>query len=404
VTWSLTEAITVPLAAVVDPAAAASLLFATSVLGSAAAAFRSASPIAGALTLAVGSAGLSALDLVVAGSIGHAVLEHDNGSTGRIVAVALGAGCMQLLGMLGGAALYSLSGRARDLALELEVLHLAPLVAVLGALLLLAYDPRNLLALVPAVVLCVAFCETVRRFGYRALELRRRDEDRSALLRMVLESSDEQRKSLALRVHDGPLQSILALKLAVEAAEPDDIAARGVPEALDAVARELRDLMRVSLPGPDLPSLDRAVLQERSAFERGFHHGVHVDFDVTDELEPGMELLLFRVLHESLLNAQRHSGAQEVRVTLRQEAESVLLRVEDDGKGVRPERLDEALRSGHLGVATMRERVEQVNGRFDLRSSNRGTCVEVTIPLVRKRVSRRNWRRTEEGVTQADVD
>jgi two-component system NarL family sensor kinase len=301
--------------------------------------------------------------------------------------------------MLGGAVLYSLSGRARDLALEVEVLHLAPLVAVLGALLLLAYDPSNLLALVPAVVLCLAFCETVRRFGYRALELRRRDEDRSALLRMVLESSDEQRKALALRVHDGPLQSILALKFAVEAAESDDTAARGVGDALDAVARELRDLMRVSLPVAESPSLDRAVLQERSAFERGFNDGVHVDFDVTVELEPGMELLLFRVLHESLLNAQRHSGAQGVRVTLRQEAESVLLRVEDDGKGVRPERLEEALRSGHLGIATMRERVEQANGRFDLRSGDHGTCVEVAIPLVRKRVSRRNRRRPEERVT-----
>jgi signal transduction histidine kinase len=90
-------------------------------------------------------------------------------------------------------------------------------------------------------------------------------------------------------------------------------------------------------------------------------------------------LCLFRVAQEALNNVTRHAGAAAARVTLRPKDGGLLLAVRDDGVGfdsARPGRV----RS--LGLASMRERVQLVNGTFDVESApGRGTTVIAWVPV-----------------------
>jgi PAS domain S-box-containing protein len=90
--------------------------------------------------------------------------------------------------------------------------------------------------------------------------------------------------------------------------------------------------------------------------------------------EAGVELL--RILQEALANARRHSGAENIRVVLRAEGGDVLAEVSDDGIGFEPG----AVRRG-VGLSAMRERVERLGGRLEIRSRpGGGTRVEVRVP------------------------
>jgi signal transduction histidine kinase len=87
---------------------------------------------------------------------------------------------------------------------------------------------------------------------------------------------------------------------------------------------------------------------------------------------------LFLILREAVRNAAAHSGARRIAVELEVVREGVTAVVEDDGRGLEPER---ANASGGTGLASMEERASLLGGTFGLSSSpGRGTRVEVAVP------------------------
>jgi len=91
---------------------------------------------------------------------------------------------------------------------------------------------------------------------------------------------------------------------------------------------------------------------------------------------------LLRVLQEALINARRHSGARNVEVRLGLEAQEemmmmmVVAEVVDDGRGFDPA----STRVG-VGLSAMRERVEGLGGKIEVRSLlGEGTSIRVMIP------------------------
>jgi signal transduction histidine kinase len=113
--------------------------------------------------------------------------------------------------------------------------------------------------------------------------------------------------------------------------------------------------------------------------------GIPVQFlceGLTAWLSEDVSLCLYRIAQETLRNVRKHAGAAEVQVRLRGEGGGVSLRVEDTGNGFD---VEEARKSGGLGLISMEERVRLVNGRFAIRSSRgTGTTVEVFVPLDEK--------------------
>jgi signal transduction histidine kinase len=79
----------------------------------------------------------------------------------------------------------------------------------------------------------------------------------------------------------------------------------------------------------------------------------------------------------------RHSGATEVRVRLRADADSPVLAVENNGKGIEKEKI---LSKESLGLLGMRERAQMFGGRITVTGTpGTGTIVTVEIPPVEKR-------------------
>jgi signal transduction histidine kinase len=110
------------------------------------------------------------------------------------------------------------------------------------------------------------------------------------------------------------------------------------------------------------------------------------------DMEPEMAADLFSITQEAVSNAGRHAKAQTVSISLRSINSDAELRVMDDGEGfgdVDPLGPGEP---GHLGLASMRERAELLDGELTIESMERGTKVVLRAPLARRGILSRRAR------------
>ena len=113
--------------------------------------------------------------------------------------------------------------------------------------------------------------------------------------------------------------------------------------------------------------------------------GIATQLDIPDHLDrlsQSTEVVLFRVLQESLTNVHRHSGSRVAKISMSVEGENIHLTVMDHGRGF-GEQTDGSTRVG-VGIAGMRERVRELGGEFRIDSTSRGTTIHVTMPLREK--------------------
>jgi signal transduction histidine kinase len=94
-----------------------------------------------------------------------------------------------------------------------------------------------------------------------------------------------------------------------------------------------------------------------------------------DGLPAAVEVAAYRIVSEALTNAARHSGADEVLVTLRRSESMVRVEVEDDGTGMPAEIVP------GVGLQSMRERAAELGGWCTVTGSPRGTRVVAELPL-----------------------
>ena len=100
-------------------------------------------------------------------------------------------------------------------------------------------------------------------------------------------------------------------------------------------------------------------------------------------LPANTEILLFRVLQESLTNIHRHSGSNHAKVRAGIDGEAVSMEITDYGHGMRQELLHNLKISGNgvgVSLAGIRERLREVDGTLDLSSTSDGTTLRVSVP------------------------
>jgi PAS domain S-box-containing protein len=198
----------------------------------------------------------------------------------------------------------------------------------------------------------------------------------------LLRMQDEERRRLGRELHDSVGQYLAALKMGLDSMHPEqnDQLAECVRLAEESM-KEVRTISYLLYP----PMLEEMGL--RSAipwYVDGFakRSGIQVTFEIDpemDRLSRDAELAFFRVLQESLTNVLRHadSPTAEIRLTARDRV--VCLEVCDQGKGL-PAGGGEEQASPGVGLRGMAERMRQLGGDLEIRSSRAGTTVRATMP------------------------
>jgi signal transduction histidine kinase len=104
--------------------------------------------------------------------------------------------------------------------------------------------------------------------------------------------------------------------------------------------------------------------------------------ELTRPLPPGSDFHLLRIAQEALANAVKHAAAREVRISLHETPDAVVLTVRDDGRGFSAAPPD-APGTSHFGLLGMYERVEKIGAVLDIQSSpGHGCTVSVTLPTL----------------------
>jgi two-component system, NarL family, sensor kinase len=210
------------------------------------------------------------------------------------------------------------------------------------------------------------------------------------LSRRTMQAESEVRRRVAESIHDGPVQELIGLDMILSAARNAaengraDEATGLIDEARELGMRNLRALRDEIVDlGPyafQELSFDTAIEDCLPIWRRryGFEVGLAIE---RIDLPPEMAGDLFRIAQEAVVNAGRHAQAKAVSISLRTVGSQVELRVADDGHGFDKNNPIPGGEPGHLGLASMRERAELLDGTLEIESSELGTRVLVLAPL-----------------------
>ena len=219
--------------------------------------------------------------------------------------------------------------------------------------------------------------------------VQQRDQLRS-LSRRLLQIQDEERRHIARELHDSAGQTLAALgmnltQLAQNARNNPAQLAKDIEDAeglIQHLNREIRTTSYLLHP----PLLDESGLSSAlDWYVQGLKERSGLDIDLRipenfERLPADMELVVFRLVQESLTNVHRHSGSKTVSIRVAREADRVIVEVQDEGSGMSAERLAEIQSKGTgVGIMGMRERLRPFNGELVIESNNAGTKVVATL-------------------------
>ena len=233
----------------------------------------------------------------------------------------------------------------------------------------------------------------------RQAELRLQDSEQSLrqLSLRLLRSQDEERRRIARELHDSAGQYLAAIGMALDAARN---AAQNFPALLVRKLEEASEITKVCIKEVRTVShlLHPPLLEELGLasavrwYVEGFsgRSGIRVQIEMPEELVRlgnDVELVLFRVLQESLTNIHRHSGSRTATIRIGVDSQYASLEVQDQGKGKsnsngksNPNVSADGFRPG-IGITGMGERVKDLAGVLTIASDESGTLVKAVIPL-----------------------
>lgn len=204
---------------------------------------------------------------------------------------------------------------------------------------------------------------------------------------------DEERRRIARDLHDTVGQTLAAVKMSIaliRQVKGSPTALQPLIDDLNALADEALQEVRTTSYLLHPPLLDEAGIAPAARwFVEGFarRSGLHIDCDIPQNMDRpsrDRELVLFRILQESLTNVHRHSQASAATVRLTRTGDHIEIEVRDNGKGIpeaRLRRIDSSAAQAGVGITGMRERVLKLGGLFHIEALSPGTAVRAALPL-----------------------
>ena len=210
----------------------------------------------------------------------------------------------------------------------------------------------------------------------------------------LLQMQDEERRRFARELHDSVGQLLAAISMNIsrllqekdKLGEPARTCLDENANLVDQVSKEIRTISHLLHP----PLLDEAGLESAIRwYIEGFaeRSQIRVQLDMPadfDRLSSDQEIAVFRVVQECLTNIHRHSESARAIIRITRGDGQVHLEVRDEGKGIPPEQQVALNSYGAMGVGFrgMRERLRQLGGSLQILSSEEGTVISATLPVV----------------------
>jgi PAS domain S-box-containing protein len=210
----------------------------------------------------------------------------------------------------------------------------------------------------------------------------------------LIHVQDEERRRIARELHDCIGQYLAALGMCLSRLENGNPSKSSETfnecrQLLDRCVSETRTLSYLLHP----PLLDEAGFASAATnyveeFSRRSKIETEISLDLPYRLPADTEILLFRVLQESLTNIHRHSDSRRAKIQAGIDGELVYLEIRDYGHGISQNVLESFKTSGNgvgVGLAGIRERLREVDGKLDLSSTTDGTILRVSLVVAKTR-------------------
>jgi signal transduction histidine kinase len=260
------------------------------------------------------------------------------------------------------------------------------------------YPMRNLDGLIEGILFQgidvteqeLARSQLERRVKERTADLERAEQNLRALSKRLLLAQDEERRRIALELHDSVGQLVAALQWKLVSAQEHAFetgcvtagyvaVCLGLAEDISKEIRTLSYLLHPLLLGEAglLPALEDYIegMRDRS----GLSITLEIDPDL-GRFPQDFETAVFRIVQEALTNIHRHARTSEAFVRIHLDLPFLLVEVEDRRQGMEDSTLLDRQGPG-LGLRGMMERVSQFSGHLAVHAGKRGTTVKATFPL-----------------------
>jgi PAS domain S-box-containing protein len=225
----------------------------------------------------------------------------------------------------------------------------------------------------------------VKRTEERALKQSRAIADlaqaRGELVSQLMLAEERTRQRIAQVLHDDALQRLLAAHqdLMEEGPGPEGRmrAQRALEGSIERIREAVAALHPVTHQQGDLQTALSAIVRQH-ATRGGFRHTVRVEPEasgVEDEL-------VLSAAQELVTNVAKHAEASRCSVSVERRGDRIHLEVADDGIGIPSGRQNEALREGHIGLASTVQRMKAIGGDGEVSTTvGEGTVVRASIPI-----------------------
>lgn len=224
-------------------------------------------------------------------------------------------------------------------------------------------------------------------------ERQRAEESLRELTVKLLKTRDDEQRRLARALHDsvGQLLAGLAMNQSVIDAEKARLSQRPKAalaeniEITQQISTEIRTISQLLHP----PLLDEVGLNSALRwYIEGINRrgGIALVLEMPEafgRLPAEIETAIFRIIQECLTNSHRHGKSKSANVNLSRTSDFISITVADEGIGIPESRLEQ-IKSGSgagVGLRGMRERVYQLNGALDIASSEKGTVIQIRLPV-----------------------
>ena len=235
-----------------------------------------------------------------------------------------------------------------------------------------------------------------------SLTAERQLEENRQLTFLIQKHIEEERRSLARELHDELGQYVTAIKtfaVGIANKAKANSTTAGMPEiassaqiivsAANQIYDGMHNIVRQLRPG-SLDNLGLAeTLKDAVSSYQAQNPEIKIQLYLSENLESGnlqslgetVSINLYRIVQESLNNAFKYAQATKIDIRLTKSAAGELqLSIEDNGIGMNVEAVDQTT---HFGLLGMRERVQALNGTFNIIASpNQGTKINVTVPNI----------------------